>query len=461
MVFSSIIFLYFFLPCMLIIYYISPNKTKNIVLLISGLFFYAWGEPVYVFLMLLTTLVDYTAGGIIDRFDSSKKIRTLALISSLIINLGILFTFKYSSFFAGIFGIELKKLPLPVGISFYTFQSISYTIDMYMRKIKVQKNFINYAAYVTLFPQIVAGPIVRYEDVQNEINSRKVNIYLLGEGAGIFIKGLAKKVLLANNIGLLWTEIKGMDYSEISVLTAWLGILAFTFQIYYDFSGYSDMAVGLGKMLGFNFPENFRHPYISRSISEFWRRWHITLGSWFRSYVYIPLGGNRKGKYKTLRNLLIVWGLTGLWHGASWNFILWGLYFGTILVIEKRFFLKFFEKHKIIGNMVTNILVVIGFVFFYNEKNILDIFIKMFTGRGISFTNVSTNYYLLNYLVLLIISFIACTPLLKNIINKCKKNKNLNIVISIVEPIVLIGLLVLSTAFIVDASSNSFLYFRF
>ena len=314
MVFSSIIFLYFFLPCMLIIYYISPNKTKNIVLLISGLFFYAWGEPVYVFLMLLTTLVDYTAGRIIDRFDSSKKIRTLALISSLIINLGILFTFKYSSFFAGIFGIELKKLPLPVGISFYTFQSISYTIDMYMRKIKVQKNFINYAAYVTLFPQIVAGPIVRYEDVQNEINSRKVNIYLLGEGAGIFIKGLAKKVLLANNIGLLWTEIKGMDYSEISVLTAWLGILAFTFQIYYDFSGYSDMAVGLGKMLGFNFPENFRHPYISRSISEFWRRWHITLGSWFRSYVYIPLGGNRKGKYKTLRNLLIVWGLTGLWH---------------------------------------------------------------------------------------------------------------------------------------------------
>ena len=221
MVFSSIIFLYFFLPCMLIIYYISPNKTKNIVLLISGLFFYAWGEPVYVFLMLLTTLVDYTAGRIIDRFDSSKKIRTLALISSLIINLGILFTFKYSSFFAGIFGIELKKLPLPVGISFYTFQSISYTIDMYMRKIKVQKNFINYAAYVTLFPQIVAGPIVRYEDVQNEINSRKVNIYLLGEGAGIFIKGLAKKVLLANNIGLLWTEIKGMDYSEISVLTAW------------------------------------------------------------------------------------------------------------------------------------------------------------------------------------------------------------------------------------------------
>lgn len=236
---------------------------------------------------------------------------------------------------------------------------------MYMRKIKVQKNFINYAAYVTLFPQIVAGPIVRYEDVQNEINSRKVNIYLLGEGAGIFIKGLAKKVLLANNIGLLWTEIKGMDYSEISVLTAWLGILAFTFQIYYDFSGYSDMAVGLGKMLGFNFPENFRHPYISRSISEFWRRWHITLGSWFRSYVYIPLGGNRKGKYKTLRNLLIVWGLTGLWHGASWNFILWGLYFGIIIIAEKLFLGKYLEKlNPIMSIIYTFVLVVLGWVLF-------------------------------------------------------------------------------------------------
>ena len=216
-----------------------------------------------------------------------------------------------------------------------------------------------------MFPQIVAGPIVRYEDVQNEINSRKVNIYLLGEGAGIFIKGLAKKVLLANNIGLLWTEIKGMDYSEISVLTAWLGILAFTFQIYYDFSGYSDMAVGLGKMLGFNFPENFRHPYISRSISEFWRRWHITLGSWFRSYVYIPLGGNRKGKYKTLRNLLIVWGLTGLWHGASWNFILWGLYFGIIIIAEKLFLGKYLEKlNPIISIIYTFVLVVLGWVLF-------------------------------------------------------------------------------------------------
>lgn len=463
MVFSSIIFLYFFLPCMLIIYYISPNKIKNIVLLISGLFFYAWGEPVYVFLMLLTTLVDYTAGRIINRFDSSKKIRTLALLSSLIINLGILFTFKYSSFFVGIFGIELKKLPLPVGISFYTFQSISYTIDMYMRKIKVQKNFINYAAYVTLFPQIVAGPIVRYEDVQNEINGRKVNIYLLGEGVGIFIKGLAKKVLLANNIGLLWTEIKGMDYSEISVLTAWLGILAFTFQIYYDFSGYSDMAVGLGKMLGFNFPENFRHPYISRSISEFWRRWHITLGSWFRSYVYIPLGGNRKGKYKTLRNLLIVWGLTGLWHGASWNFILWGLYFGIIIIVEKLFLGKYLEKvNPIISIIYTFVLVVLGWVLF-DTNNLTDSFQyykAMFFGNG-NIADSFALYQLKNFGVIFIFCILCSGGLIGIILKKLQNRSVASKIINSSVPLVQIAVMLVCTAYLVDASYNPFLYFRF
>ena len=277
MVFSSIAFIYFFLPAVLLIYYIAPLKLKNLILLVSGLFFYAWGEPIYVLIMILSTLVDYTAGRIIDRFDSKSSARRAALALSILVNLGMLGVFKYSGFAAGIFGLEISALPLPIGISFYTFQSMSYTIDLYMRKIKVQKSFINFAAYVSLFPQIVAGPIVRYEDVQNEINSRKINIYLLGEGAGIFIKGLAKKVILANNIGLLWSEIKAMDYGNISAATAWLGILAFTFQIYYDFSGYSDMAVGLGKMLGFNFPENFNYPYISKSISEFWRRWHIRL----------------------------------------------------------------------------------------------------------------------------------------------------------------------------------------
>lgn len=361
MVFSSITFLYFFLPAVLLIYYISPKKIKNIVLLLSGLFFYAWGEPVYVVIMIFSSFIDYAAGLIIDKYDDNQKKRTAALLVSLIINLGLLGVFKYSGFFAGIFGIEIKQLPLPIGISFYTFQSMSYTIDMYMRKIKVQRSFLNFATYVSLFPQIVAGPIVRYEDVQNEIDSRKTNIFLLGEGAGIFVRGLSKKVLLANNIGLLWTEIKGMEYSELSAATAWIGILAFTFQIYYDFSGYSDMAVGLGKMLGFNFPENFDHPYISRSVSEFWRRWHITLGSWFKSYVYIPLGGNRCGKLKTLRNTLIVWGLTGFWHGASWNFIIWGLYFGGFIILEKIWLGKKLERlPSLLSIFYTFFIVVIG-----------------------------------------------------------------------------------------------------
>lgn len=463
MVFSSIIFLYFFLPCMLILYYTVPAKFRNIVLLISGLFFYAWGEPVYVLLMLLTTVVDYTAGRIIDRFDLNNKIRTAALLSSLIINLGILFTFKYSGFFAGMFGIELKKLPLPVGISFYTFQSISYTIDMYMRRIKVQKNFINYAAYVTLFPQIVAGPIVRYEDIQNEINGRKINIYCLGEGAGIFIKGLAKKVLLANNIGLLWTEIKGMNYSEISVLTAWLGIIAFTFQIYYDFSGYSDMAVGLGKMLGFNFPENFRHPYISRSISEFWRRWHITLGSWFRSYVYIPLGGNRKGKLKTLRNLLIVWGLTGLWHGASWNFILWGLYFGVIIIAEKIFLGKYLEKvNPVLSIFYSFLLVVLGWVLF-DTNSIGDAFSyysAMFFGNGI-FIDSSGLFELKNYAVILILCILGCGGLAGKLINRLHRNITASRLVYAVMPVVQTAALLVCTAYLADAGYNPFLYFRF
>ncbi len=463
MVFSSIIFIYFFLPIVLLIYYISPKKIKNIILLASGLFFYAWGEPVYVFLMLFTTLVDYTAGRLIDRFDSSKKIRTAALIGSLVINLGILFTFKYSGFFAGIFGLEIKQLPLPIGISFYTFQSMSYTIDMYMRKIKVQRNFINYAAYVTLFPQIVAGPIVRYEDVQNEINERKLNTSLFGEGTEIFIRGLGKKVLLANNIGLLWTEIKMMNYSEISVLTAWLGILAFTFQIYYDFSGYSDMAVGLGKMLGFNFPENFRHPYISRSISEFWRRWHITLGSWFRSYVYIPLGGNRKGMPRTLFNLAVVWGLTGLWHGASWNFILWGLYFGVLIIIEKLFLGKYLEKiPAVLSILYTFVLVVFGWVLFDTNTltDAFGYFAAMF-GGGKVFADSLSLFQLKNYAVLFVLCALFSGELPVKIMAKIRRKASAANVVDVAAPIIQIAIMLICTAYLVDASYNPFLYFRF
>jgi len=416
MVFSSITFLYFFLPAVLLIYYISPKKIKNIVLLLSGLFFYAWGEPVYVVIMIFSSFIDYAAGLIIDKYDDNQKKRTAALLVSLIINLGLLGVFKYSGFFAGIFGIEIKQLPLPIGISFYTFQSMSYTIDMYMRKIKVQRSFLNFATYVSLFPQIVAGPIVRYEDVQNEIDSRKTNIFLLGEGAGIFVRGLSKKVLLANNIGLLWTEIKGMEYSELSAATAWIGILAFTFQIYYDFSGYSDMAVGLGKMLGFNFPENFDHPYISRSVSEFWRRWHITLGSWFKSYVYIPLGGNRCGKLKTLRNTLIVWGLTGFWHGASWNFIIWGLYFGGFIILEKIWLGKKLERlPSLLSIFYTFFIVVIGWVLFdtANLSSAGEFYKAMFGGNGKLFDSIAF-YEIKNYALIFLLCIIGSGNFMKN-----------------------------------------------
>ena len=460
MVFSSITFLYFFLPAVLLIYYISPKKIKNIVLLLSGLFFYAWGEPVYVVIMIFSSFIDYAAGLIIDKYDDNQKKRTAA---SLIINLGLLGVFKYSGFFAGIFGIEIKQLPLPIGISFYTFQSMSYTIDMYMRKIKVQRSFLNFATYVSLFPQIVAGPIVRYEDVQNEIDSRKTNIFLLGEGAGIFVRGLSKKVLLANNIGLLWTEIKGMEYSELSAATAWIGILAFTFQIYYDFSGYSDMAVGLGKMLGFNFPENFDHPYISRSVSEFWRRWHITLGSWFKSYVYIPLGGNRCGKLKTLRNTLIVWGLTGFWHGASWNFIIWGLYFGGFIILEKIWLGKKLERlPSLLSIFYTFFIVVIGWVLFdtANLSSAGEFYKAMFGGNGKLFDSIAF-YELKNYALIFLLCIIGSGNFMKNLYDKLKRSFSMSKVLSNVMPLVQTAMMLICTAFLVDASYNPFLYFRF
>ncbi len=462
MVFSSIAFIYFFLPAVLLIYYIAPLKLKNLILLVSGLFFYAWGEPIYVLIMILSTLVDYTAGRIIDRFDSKSSARRAALALSILVNLGMLGVFKYSGFAAGIFGLEISALPLPIGISFYTFQSMSYTIDLYMRKIKVQKSFINFAAYVSLFPQIVAGPIVRYEDVQNEINSRKINIYLLGEGAGIFIKGLAKKVILANNIGLLWSEIKAMDYGNISAATAWLGILAFTFQIYYDFSGYSDMAVGLGKMLGFNFPENFNYPYISKSISEFWRRWHITLGSWFRSYVYIPLGGNRKGKFKTLRNLFIVWTLTGLWHGASWNFVVWGLYFGFIIIAEKLWLGKWLEKlPTVFSTAYSFILVVIGWVLFDTDtiQNAFCYYKAMFFSGN--FVDSLAVYEFKSYFIVFVLCIFGAGKWFSRLLEKCNRNITGTRIIENAAPVVQAGLLLICTAFLVDAGYNPFMYFRF
>lgn len=458
MIFSSIYFIYYFLIIFLILYFITPKKFKNYTLLFGSLFFYFYGDSKYIVLLLISSLVNYILGRLI-----SKKNKKLFLIIGLIFNFGLLFYFKYFNFFLSNINslfktnINLFSIMLPLGISFYTFKNASYLIDVYKNKVNPEKNFINYFTYIAMFPSLIQGPIVRYKDI--DLKDKKISFDNFAMGVERFIIGLSKKVILADTLAKLVTSLTNMEVQ--TVVSLWVKATSDIVKLYLDFSGYTDMAIGLGLMIGIKIMENFDYPLSTYSVTSFWRKWHISLSSWFKDYIYIPLGGNRKGKFRKYFNIFVVWFLTGLWHGASWNFILWGLYFGTILVIEKRFFLKFFEKHKIIGNMVTNILVVIGFVFFYNEKNILDIFIKMFTGKGISFTNVSTNYYLLNYLVLLIISFIACTPLLKNIINKCKTNKNLNIVISIVEPIVLIGLLVLSTAFIVDASSNSFLYFRF
>lgn len=407
-------FLFGFLPAVLILYYALPKRFKNILLMISGLFFYAWGEPVYVFLMILTVMIDWGAGIWMERLRDKRRARLGVLVASVVLNLSFLGVFKYASFFIQtvntLFGLALAdpQLPLPIGISFYTFQAMSYTLDLYRGKIRVQRNPVNFAAYVTLFPQLIAGPIVRYSEVENEIDDRKIGTDQLADGIGIFIQGLAKKVLLANNIGLVWTAVKATNYSALPALTAWIGILAFTFQIYYDFSGYSDMAVGLGKMLGFHFPQNFAHPYMAHSISEFWRRWHITMGNWFKSYVYIPLGGNREGRWKTVRNLAVVWALTGLWHGASWNFVLWGLYFGVLIILEKFVWGRLLARlPSLFQWLYTFLLVVLGWVLFEMRENSLaaigGYFSALFGGNGASFATNGSFYLLLSNLVLFIL----------------------------------------------------------
>lgn len=467
MVFSSLTFIFLYLPIVLILYYITPWKAKNLILLVTGLFFYAWGEPYYVVIMIISTLIDYTAGLLINKFDDNPKLRKLFLILSVVTNLSLLFTFKYSSFIVtninSIFGLKIfnPNLPLPIGISFYTFQSMSYTIDLYLGNIKVQRNFTKFAAYVTMFPQIVAGPIVRYEDVERELEDRQINLILIGEGVGHFVKGLAKKVLIANNIGMLWTTVKAMEITSLSVLTAWIGILAFTFQIYFDFSGYSDMAIGLGKMLGFHFPKNFDYPYTSRSISEFWRRWHITLGSWFRSYVYIPLGGNRGGTARTVKNLLIVWMLTGLWHGASWNFIIWGLYLGIIIVLERLFLRDILEKiPAAISTAYSFILVVFGWVLF--ETNTLadaGRYIKAMFGAYGNFIDTSARYLLTTNILMFAICIILSTKMLKQASEYMAKK--LPMLYQYSAPLIEVLLMIICTAYLVDSTYNPFLYFRF
>ena len=480
MVFSTSIFIYLFLPITLIIYYLAPKKGKNLIILLSGLLFYSWGEPIYVIVMLISTMIDYFAGLIMNHFEGRKVPRRLCLIVSIVMNLGLLGIFKYSGFIAeninaiagtqlidinnmNFFGIEyLPMNMLPIGISFFTFQSMSYTIDLYLGNVKVQKNPISFAAFVTLFPQIVAGPIVRYDDVAKELDDRSITIDLIYDGIIKFIIGLSKKVLIANSIGALWTSIKATDIANVSVVSSWLGILAFTFQIYFDFSGYSDMAVGLGKMMGFNFPKNFDYPYLSKSISEFWRRWHITLGAWFKSYVYIPLGGNRKGMARTIFNLAVTWFLTGVWHGASWNFILWGTLYGVVIILEKLFLGKLLDKiPDIFGHIYTMLLVILGWVLFDTaDLPTAGAYIaKMFGFGGGAFIDSTAMYQIATYGITFIICIIGCTNLPKLAVEALKKKSA--VLVNYGGIAVMTGMFIICAAYLVDQTYNPFLYFNF
>ena len=464
MVFSSIIFIFTFLPIILGIYYICPKKFRNFILLIGSLVFYAWGEPVYIFLMIFTTIFNYLMALCINvRKEKEKK---TFLIITIVVDLLILGYFKYYGFLIeiinSVFSLSIKytKLSLPIGISFYTFQTLSYVIDVYLKKVKVQKNLIDFGAYITMFPQLVAGPIVKYSDIEKQLKNRNEGFDNFGIGVEKFLIGLGKKVLLANNIGMLWDAIQVQNLRDMSVLTAWLGAIAYTMQIYFDFSGYSDMAIGLGRMFGFIFTKNFDYPYISKSVTEFWRRWHISLSTWFKEYVYIPLGGNRKGVLKQCRNLLIVWSLTGLWHGASYNFIVWGLYYGILLMFEKFIFKGILNKlPSIIRSIYTMIIVNVGWVIFAAPNLSWAIkYIKiLFLVGGNKFIDGSFKYYLSNNFILLIILILASTPLLRNIFKSIKKSKGGYTIAIILQYAVFI----LSIAYLLNASYNPFLYFRF
>lgn len=452
MVFSSLLFLFRFLPFALIFYFISPKRYKNLSLFLISLVFYGWGEPVYISLMIFSTIVDYVLGRVTYYYKNKNNIgkAKIFVAFSIIINLSLLCFFKYLPL----------DLPLPIGISFYTFQTMSYTIDVYRGEVKPQKNIISFGTYVTLFPQLIAGPIVQYKTISKELDNRKENIEQFSYGITRFIIGLGKKVLLANNIGLLWNNICDISPNEISVVTAWIGIIAFAFQIYFDFSGYSDMAIGLGYMFGFSFLENFNYPYLSKSITEFWRRWHISLGSWFREYVYIPLGGNRKHQ---IRNICIVWLLTGVWHGASLNFLLWGLYFGVILIIEKTFLLKVLDKLPLwINRCYALLLILFGWVIFVfdNISEGIDYFKLMFGIGDIAIINNQTMYILYTNLILFLILILGSTEIPKKVCNIILTKLSTNKVI-IIENIFLIGIFILCIAYLVDASYNPFLYFRF
>ncbi len=473
MVFSSLMFLFRFLPAVLLCYYIVPRSLRNFMLFLFSMIFYAWGEPVYILLMAVSILISYCGGIAIDamkRAGRQHASRTV-LILFLILSLSLLLFFKYADFAIGTInsltgaGIAFLNLALPIGISFYTFQTMSYMIDIYRGDAAVQKNLISYGAYVSMFPQLIAGPIVRYKTIDSQLRSRRESAEEFAEGVQRFLIGLGKKVLLANNAGALWETICAMNITEVPVLTAWMGIAAYTLQIYFDFSAYSDMAIGLGHMFGFHFPENFNYPYLSKSITDFWRRWHISLSTWFREYVYIPLGGNRVRPARHIFNLMTVWLLTGFWHGASWNFVLWGLYYGVLLVLEKYVYGKYLEKMPdALQHIYCMLLVMFGWVLFAftSFPDGIHFFQALFGGFGAGLVNTETLYLLYNNLILLVLLIIGSTQLPARIgraVEKRMQGKDAGMIV--LRSLFYIVIFVLSAAWLVDASYNPFLYFRF
>lgn len=470
MVFSSLLFLFRFLPAVLILYYVAPRPARNLILFVVSLVFYAWGEPVYVGLILLSTVVDYTAGRLVAHYRQIENSRGAkgAVLGSAVVNLALLGFFKYADFLIGIWNswgivhVDPRELALPIGISFYTFQTMSYTIDVYRGDAPVQKNFVAFGAYVALFPQLIAGPIIRYKTVAEQLEGRQESVELFGRGVWRFMIGLGKKVLLANQIGVLWTQTAALTGKDLSTAGAWLGVAAFTLQIYFDFSGYSDMAIGLGQMFGFSFPENFNYPYIARSITQFWRRWHISLGTWFKEYVYVPLGGNRRGGLRQIRNIAVVWILTGLWHGAYWNFVLWGVYYGVLLVLEKFVLNRILERlPAVVSSLYTMAVVMIGWAIFSwqdmaNAPQFMKTMFGLGTGPGL---NDAFYYGIRCYGFLLIAGIIGCTPLVKRLGEWLFPDGTIRRTVG--QLVFVAAVFVLSVAMLVNSTYNPFLYFRF
>ena len=466
MLFSSIPFLYYFLPCVLLLYFLAPGKLKNSVLLLSSLFFYGWGEPKYLILMLLSITQGYIFGRLVEKYRGQKRAK-LFLTLSVVFSFLMLGYCKYADFFISSFNavtglsIPLLKIALPIGISFYTFQIVSYVIDVYRGDVSAQRNYVNLAAYISMFPQLIAGPIVRYADIAGQLENRTHSTAKTSLGVRRFIIGLSKKILLANVLGELVDVFKQAD--DKSVLFYWLYAVAYPLNIYFDFSGYSDMAIGLGHVFGFDFLENFNYPFISRSITEFWRRWHMSLGSWFRDYLYIPLGGNRVSRGRWIFNIAVVWAATGLWHGAAWNFVAWGVYFAVLLVLEKLFLKKWLERAPARGHIYVMLLVIISFVLFdaTSLRGAGETIGAMFGAGGLPAVSFEALYNLRSYAVVLILGIIGSTPLPKLAVERIRKTSGGAVLINAAEPVALVALLAVSTAFLIDGSFNPFLYFRF